>query len=51
MGFVFNGVLLTLYYYMDPGANLGGLSGSADPDKFYKSFRKTLLKFIKICII
>jgi hypothetical protein len=28
-----------------------GLSGSADPDKFYKYFSKILLKFIKICMI
>jgi hypothetical protein len=36
---------------VSPGPNLGGLSGSADPDKFYKSFSKIPLKFIKIYMI
>jgi hypothetical protein len=33
------------------GANLGGLSVSADPDKIYKLFSKALLKFKKNFII
>jgi hypothetical protein len=36
---------------MKTGADLGCLLGSADPDKIYKSFRKTMLKFKKICIM
>jgi hypothetical protein len=44
-------LLAVLTNYIAAGANLGGLSGSADPDKFYKYFSKILLKFIKICMI
>lgn len=33
------------------GVNLEGFIGSADANKFYKFFSKTLLKFIKKCII